>query len=88
MKFMDAIAKFLGRHPLFAAVLVVMVFGAVGVLDRRSEERAEAYRQGLIDGKGNTPTVRKQLHNICSQPWPDVKGAAEARARACPATED
>ncbi len=80
---MNAFARWVERHPVCSVLALIALFGLAGSLDRAAERYDEAYRYGLLDASATAPTAAEQLRAICAQPWPDVPGAEEARARAC-----
>ena len=73
---MNEASLWIERHPVLSFLVVIAIFGIGGKLDQISEARATA--------KLAEPAPAMQLKNICSQPWPDIKGGAEARAHVCP----
>lgn len=73
---MNGLSNWVERHPASSFLVLIAIFGIGGILDQKSEERATA--------KISAPSPAMQLKNICSQPWPDIEGAVEARAHVCP----
>jgi hypothetical protein len=86
---MRSLVSYFDRHPIVAIALLIAAFGAAGTFDHTEEEKQAAYERGFIDGKrsqvlqslGGKPD--SQLATLCSKPWPDVPGAADARRIAC-----
>lgn len=77
----DRIESFIRRHAFLFLIACLLIGGLLGVLDEKAQQRQAAH---LVEVADRQPSTQMQLTHICSQPWPDVKGSAEARARVCP----
>lgn len=77
----ERIETFVHKHAFVFLISCLFIGGVLGMLDEEAQERQTAH---LAEVAEQAKSTQMQLKHICSQPWPDVKGGAEARAYVCP----
>lgn len=48
---MNSFSRYLDRHPLIVALLLLALMSIAGSMDRSDQERIEGYRDGFKDGQ-------------------------------------
>lgn len=82
---MSRICNFVEEHPVCAALVLIVIYAGVGVLDRRAELTQKAYQRGYSDALECVSATEDttDLATLCQQPWPDAPGTIEARRISC-----